>query len=122
MGKPWFNLDPTNSKDPWWLYTSIINTNTANMLKNDHDIICYVLVHDNDVRGEFYRVSTWLKNDPNRYLFIKYEYNWGFSKLFKDMNEGDIIHTDLNNKFKVYNCRFLSQSQNQFCKILERIN
>jgi hypothetical protein len=33
MDKPWFNLDPNNFDDRWWLYTSIVDTKKASMEK-----------------------------------------------------------------------------------------
>jgi hypothetical protein len=120
MYKPWFTLNPNNSKDRWWLYTSITDTKTASIIKSDVDVICYLILQDCDERGVFYRVSSWFKNDPNRYLSIKYHHGWIFDKPLKYMNEGDIVHT-YNNVFKVYNCRFLTCHQKEFCKILERI-
>jgi len=121
MDKPWFNLDPNNSKDPWWLYSSITDTETDSMEKNDLDIECYLILQQYNMGYVYYRLSVWFKNDPNRYKYIMYDSEWIFHKKIKDMNEGDIININ-NLKFKVYNCRFLNPNQIDKCKILERIS
>ena len=120
MEKPWFNLNPNNFDDRWWLYTSIFNTNTSKREKNDSDIVCYFILQDHNIAGKFYRVSVWFKNDPNRYMYVKYDRDWIFDKKLTDMNEGDIV-TTCTSKFKVYNCRFALPFQINLCKILERI-
>lgn len=120
MDKPWFNLDPNNLNDRWWLYTSIVDTKKASMGKNDMDIQCYLILQDHNMGGIFYRISIWYKDDPNRYVYTKFDYEWNFDKTLKDMHEGDIIGT-YGRKFKVYNCSFSAPSQLDFCKILERI-
>ena len=120
MDKPWFKLDPNNSKDPWWLYTSITDTKTASMEKNELDIQCYFIIKNYNIESIFYRVSIWFKNDPNRYTFTRYDNDWKFDKRLHEMNEGDIVNIN-NNKFKVYNCQFSEPSQIDMCKILERI-
>jgi hypothetical protein len=120
MDKPWFRLSPNDFKDRWWLYTSIIDTKSASIVKHDINILCYLIIQDYDKRGIFYRVLTWFKNDPNRYLYIKYDDDWIFDKPLKYMNVGEIVQTH-NNKFKVYDCAFLTPLQKEFCKILERI-
>ena len=116
--KPWFKLDPNNEKDPWWLYTSIVDTNIAQREQFDADILCYFIMKDYDTRGEFYRASIWYKNDPNRYTSIYTDYNWLFNKKFIDMKEGDVVCT-YSKKFNVYNCKF---SNEKVCKILESID
>lgn len=121
MEKPWLNLDPNNFDDRWWLYTSIFDTNTSKIVKNDSDIICYFILQDHNIGGKFYRISVWFKNDPNRYMYVKYDRDWIFDKKLNEMNEGDIITTFDDSKFKVYNCRFALPFQINMCKILERI-
>lgn len=120
MDKPWFKLDPNNSKDPWWLYTSITDTTTASMEKSDLDIQCYFIIQDHNMEGIFYRISVWFKNDPNRYTSTRYNNSWKFNKKLNEMNEGDIVNTFSCN-FKVYNCRFSAPSQIDMCKILVRV-
>lgn len=122
MEKPWFTLDPNNLKDRWWLYTSVTDTNKASIPKHDIDIYCYLIIQENNGKGDiFYRVSVWFKDDPNRYSFVEYENDWIFDKKLHEMKEGDIVNT-YSCKFKVYNCSFLSPLQINMCKILERID
>ena len=71
--------------------------------------------------SNFYRISTWYKNDPNRYVTIDSDYTWKFNKKLFDIKEGDIVKTD-NGKFYAYNCEFCLPEQEKFCKILERID
>lgn len=120
MEKPWFKLDPNNLSDRWWLYTSIVDTKTASMEKSDLDVECYFIIQEHNMSGIFYRISVWFKNDPNRYTYTRYDSEWKFNKKLNEMNEGDIVNT-FSCKFKVYNCRFSSPLQLDFCKILERI-
>lgn len=120
MDKPWFNLNPNNFTDKWWLYSNILDTNQASITKSNMDVICYFIIQDNNMAGIFYRVSIWYKDDPNRYQCIKYENESNFDKKLKDMREGDIVYM-FDCKFKVYNCRFSEPSQLDLCKILERI-
>lgn len=122
MEKPWFKLDPNNLKDKWWMYTSITDTKKRYIEKNDLDIQCYFIIEERNNYGDiFYRISVWFKDDPNRYLFIKYDFDWIFDKKLYEMNEGDIVNTH-KCKFKVYNCIFSSPREISRCKILERIN
>jgi hypothetical protein len=74
--------------------------------------------------GEYWRVSTWYKNDPNRYVSIILQYQWDFEKRLDEMEENEIVHliTDQNIKFKVKLCKFTyNLEQSKYCKILERI-
>lgn len=123
MNKPWFKLNPNNNSDRWWLYTSIINTKTAQIEKKDTDIICYLIIQDynNNTKSVFYRISTWYRNDPNRYTTIYTDYTWKFDKKLCDIKEGDIVSTG-DEKFNAYNCNFCLPEQKEFFKILERIN
>ena len=122
MNKPWFNLDPNNINDRWWLYTSITDIKLASTIKADVDVLCHLIIQDEDSRGQFYRISTWYKNDPNRYVSIKYDYNWDFDKPLKEMKEGDIITYYYYIKFKVYDCISVSGPlKTDKCKILERM-
>lgn len=120
MDKPWFKLDPNNIRDPWWLYTSIRDTKTAARFKSDRDIICYFIFKDANREGTFYRFSTWYKDDPNRYISIKKNYDWTFDKYLHEMKEGDIVH-EMDMKFIVNDCSFCLDFQKDSCKILERI-
>lgn len=121
MEKPWFNLDPNNSRDRWWLYSSIKNINTAKNDKNDNNILCELIIQDiNSLGTIFWRRSTWYKDDPNRYLNNIYDNEWPYSKILVDMEKGDII-TKYGIKFKVHNCEYAFPDQSDFIKILERI-
>jgi hypothetical protein len=120
--KPWFKLDPNNYKDRWWLYSSIVNTQTHKLEKKDKDIICQFIIQDKNNDGiDFWRCSTWYKDDPNRYLHTIYENDWKFDRPLQNMKEGDITVQN-NNIFKVYNCSFSHPDQVDFSKIFERIN
>lgn len=119
MDKPWFNLDP-NNMNRWWLYTSIVDTKKASMEKTIMDVRCFLILQDNNMGGIFYRVCVWYKDDPNRYVYTSFDYEWCFDKTLKDMHEGDIVETH-GRKFKIYECRYSHPSQLDFCKILERI-
>lgn len=122
MDKPWFKLNPNNFSDRWWLYTSIVNTKTAQIEKKDTDIICYFIIQDynNNINSVFYRTSVWYRDDPNRYLIIDSDYTWKFNKKLRDIKKGDIVITG-DEKFNAYNCNFCLPEQQEFCKILERI-
>ena len=120
MERPWFNLDPNNLYDRWWLYSSIIDTKKHKATKFITDIQCYLVLQEQDMNGIFYRITTWYKDDPNRYQCRKYDKEIMIQKKIQDMHEGDIVDID-NMKFKIYNCRFSSPLQINFCKILERI-
>jgi hypothetical protein len=123
MEKPWFKLNPNNDKDRWWLYTSITDTKAALKQKDSSKILCHFIIKYNDNKDVKYRILTWFKNDPNRYLFIvRNNISLGFSKNLEDMVEGEIVKTDEGIKFEVYDCRFNEQNQNFVCKILERID
>jgi len=123
--KPWFKLDPTNFSDRWWLYTSIKNHKSTLVPKTDEDIECHFIIQDCNASGTvtIYRISTWYKNDINRYLNIGYDLNWFFDKKLCEMMEGDIVMYDGRHKYKVYNSKFTSQDlyYRDYCKILVRI-
>ena len=118
--KPWFKLNPNNIRDPWWLYSSIRDTKAAANYKTYYDIICYLIFQDSSTSKSFYRVSTWYKNDPNRYLSVKTNIEWALSKIPREMKEGDIVY-EFDMKFRVYDCPFSEESQQFLYKILERI-
>ena len=74
--------------------------------------------------GNYWYFSTWYFDDPNRYNSKVYDSDpWIFNKELTDMKQGEIIY--LTNspdiKFIVYYCKFSSQCQLDYCKILERI-
>lgn len=121
INKPWFKLDPNNFSDRWWLYTSIVDTETAKIQKTEADVLCYLIIQDHNISSAFYRISTWYKNDPNRYVTIDSDYTWKFNKKLIDIKEGDIINIE-NGKFYAYNCKYVLPHQKEFCKILERID
>lgn len=116
MYKPWLKLDPNNIKDRWWLYTSIVNTALAAKNKTEDEILCHFIIEDHYMNNKFYRLSTWYKNDPNRYLSIVYDINWAFDKSLNEIKEGDIITKEKLN-FKARHCIFKKDK----CIILERI-
>ena len=66
MEKPWFQLDPNNEKDRWWLYSSIRDTRTAAIPKMYNNISCHMVIKYTNNPTEIYRISTWFYNDPNR--------------------------------------------------------
>ena len=117
--KPWFELDLNNFSNNWWLRSDIKNTNYMAIYKNPADVLCHFIIQDTNNMGHiFYRFSTWYQNDPNRYSYINYANEWPFTKSLKEMKEGDIV-TDTNMKFNVFECPFATNSQRDFCKILE---
>ena len=120
MDKPWFKLDPNNLLDRWWLYTSITDTKIASQPKSNDDIICFLVIQDHNIGGDFYRISKWYKNDPNRYVIKVNNLNWIFDKRLVDMKEGEIV-TRFPYKFQVYNSKFCDANQKKYLKILERI-
>lgn len=121
MENPWFNLDPNNSKDKWWLYTSITDTKSASIDKFETDIICYLIIQEHNSEKVFYRISVWFKDDPNRYIAIKNEFDYKFDKKLSDMNEGDMVNI-YSSSFKVYNCKFSLPKNFDFLKILVKID
>ena len=123
MEKPWFKLDPNNEKDRWWLYSSIKNTKTALIPKNNNNIICHLIIKYINNQSIKYRILTWFENDPNRYLAtIRDENIIELPKKVEDMIEGEIIKTIEDIPFEVYDCKFNKENQNFVCKILERMD
>lgn len=122
MEKPWFNLNPNNFKDRWWLYSEILDRETNKKLKNEDDILCQLILQDiNDMGHVRWRVSTWYENDPNRYCDIIFGHQWPFDIELVNMKEGHIIEKN-NLKYKVHYCSFSNPNQIDYCKILERID
>ena len=99
--------------------SEIINTDTCKQPKKPKDILANIIIQDANMFGEFWYVTTWYIDDPNRYYSHVYKNDWGFNKPLTEMAVGDIVHLthDPEIQFTVYNCL----EQNKFCKILERI-
>lgn len=114
--KPWFNLNPHNERDKWWLYSSIRDTKSASINKGEQDIIGILAIQE---PNDKYIISTWFEDDPNRYLIFNRDVLWDFNKPLVQMKEGDIVSRH-NMEFVVYECRF-DGPKKDFCKILERI-
>lgn len=119
MENPWFNLDPNNLKDKWWLYTSITDTKAASIDKFETDIICYLIIQEHNLETVFYRISVWFKDDANRYIAIKNKLD--FDKKLSDMKEGDIVNI-YSSSFKVYDCKFPLPKKFDFLKIFVKID
>ena len=123
--KPCNTLNPNDFKSMWWRKTDIVDFEKYQTDKYPKNILAYKIIQDANIGGHYWYVSTWFFNDPNRYNSTIFSTNWLFNKELTDMKEGDIVYlTDYPDiKFKVYYCKFVSQSQYQvnFCKILERI-
>ena len=124
MEQPWFKLNPNNDKDKWWLYTSITNTKTAIIPKKSLNISCHFIIKyinkEDDVN---YRILTWFKNDPNRYLdVIRNDNSLTFQKKLEHMKDGEIVKNDEAIMFEVYECKFYQENKDFVCKILERID
>ena len=125
MEKPWFNLNPDDFASRWWIKSDIIDKESSQIEKTDHDINCYFIIQDcNSVGHLFWRVSEWFKNDRNRYCNNIYENQWNFNKKLEEMVPGEIVYLIDKPyiKFTVNNCSFIkNEYQLNFCKILERI-
>lgn len=124
IDRPWFQLNPNDFSTQWWRSSQIIDTNSAKIFKSDNEAICYFIIQDSNMCGEYWRVSTWYNNDPNRYSETVYQSEWNFSKSLIDMQKNDIVclNTNTNIKFKVSLCRFIRRPYDiSFCKILERV-
>ena len=67
MDKPWLQLSPNDFSTEWWCYSDIIDEN-----------ICCFIIQDCNIGGEYWRVSTWYNNDPNRYMQLLFETQWNF--------------------------------------------
>ena len=123
IDRPWFQLNPNDFSTQWWRSSQIIDTNSAKLTKTDNDVICYFIIQDSNICGEYWRVSTWYNNDPNRYSTIMGQSTWNFSKPLILMKENDIVYLNTNPtiKFTVNNCKFSDTEQQDYCKILERV-
>lgn len=119
--KPWFDLSPNDFTERWWRITEIID---ENINPNIDDIMCYFIIQDGNMGGNFWYTASWYLNCPNRYTYTLYKNTWFFDKQMKEISEGDIISLKdkPNIKFKAYNCKHVFKEQIKYCKILERIN
>jgi hypothetical protein len=121
--RPWLQLNPNDFSTQWWRSSHIIDANNAKIVKSDNEVICYFIIQDSNMCGEYWRVSTWYNNDPNRYSTVLGQTNWNFSSSLIAMKENDIVYLNHNPniKFKVNLCRFSEDNQKDYCKILERV-
>jgi hypothetical protein len=97
VSKPWLELSP--NKGNWWI--SSINLRPT-LKNNKKDILCYYIIQDCNMSGEYYRVFTWYKYDNNRYFEIKRPHNWDFKEDFINFNNNDVLLNKYNNKYKVF--------------------
>ena len=122
--KPWILLDPNDFNSMWWRKDDIVDNTKCQFKKDPKELVAYHIIQDGNMGGNFWYFSTWFFNDANRYNLIIYDSDpWPFNKELTDMKQGEIIY--LTNspdiKFIVYYCKFSSQCQLDYCKILERI-
>jgi len=123
MDKPWFQLNPNNENDKWWLYTSITDTNKALITKEIKNLVCHIIIKCYKEENINYRIISWFKNDPNRYLTVLKNYeNWFFFKNIEDMMDDEIIMSKQGIMFKVYECKYENLDPNFVCKIFEKID
>lgn len=94
--KPWLELFP--GKGDWWI--SSMNMRPTPRHKKQ-DIICYYIMQDCNMSGEYHRVFTWYKCDSNRYFEIKNHQNWDFNEDFVNFKNDDVVLNKYNNKYKV---------------------
>jgi len=118
--KPWFHLSPNEFTERWWRVTEIVDENAKPI---DDDIMCYFIIQDGNMSGNFWYLTSWYINCPNRYTSVLYPSTWKFNKKMKDISEGDIVSLkeNPNIQFKAYNCKLVFEEQMEYCKILERI-
>ncbi len=114
VSKPWLEL---SQKGNWWISSMNLKPTSKN---NKNDILCYYIIQDCNMGGEYYRVFTWYKCDNNRYFEIKspkncnFSQKWDFNENFINFNNDDIIFNKYNNKYKVI-------VKNECIKILELV-
>lgn len=120
----WFLLDPNDFQSKWWKNNEIVDPNKFNDNKELKDILAVYIIQDGNMGGNYWYVSKWYSNDPNRYNRILFQNNWPFNKELTQMKPGDIIYLLDNSdiKFNVYYSNFALPNQKKFCKILQRIN
>ena len=124
MEQPWFKLNPNVYEPSWWLYSDIIDNDCCQTIKTDDNILCYLILQDCNQGGHYWRVSTWYKNDPNRYSSILSENCWKFQKQLTEMKENETVHLRTNTyiRFKVHYSKFTNtEQQREYFKILERV-
>ena len=122
--KPWILLDPNDFNSMWWRKDEIVDIQKYHLNKYSKDILAYNIIQDGNMGGNYWHFSTWYFDDPNRYNSrVDDSDPWIFNKELTDMKQGEIVY--LTNypdiKFMVYYCKFSSQFQLDYCKILERI-
>lgn len=122
--KPWILLDPNDFNSMWWRKDEIVDMKKYHLKKYPKDIVAYNIIQDGNMCGNYWHFSTWFFDDPNRYNSrVDDSDPWIFNKELTDMKQGEIVY--LTNspdiKFMVYYCKFSSQFQLDYCKILERI-
>jgi hypothetical protein len=123
MDKPWFLLNPNDHRDFWWLYTSITDTKKALITKELKNLLCHLIIKCYEGQNVYYRILSWFKNDPNRYLSILRNYeNWFFNKNIEDMKEEEIVTSLQGIMFKVYECKYDNSDPNFVCKIFEKVD
>lgn len=120
MSKPWFQLNPNEWLDRWWKTTELIDETQQ---PEENDIECHFIIQDCSMCGNFWHVSSWYFNCPNRYYSTVYKSDWFLHKNLSEILEGDVVYlldnTDI--KFKAYNSPYIFDEQSKFCKILVRI-
>lgn len=121
--KPWTLLDPNDFKSMWWRKNHILDINMCQYEKEPKDILAYYIIQDGNMAGNFWHITSWYINDPNRYNHIICENEWPFNTQLINMKPSDIVYLTENPdiKFNVYYSDFGSSNQKEFCKILERI-
>lgn len=121
--EPWLLLDPHDLT--WCRTTEIIDYEKAEINRQLQDSLAYIIIQDtNMIGGIFWYVNAWYMDDPNRYAFLYFRNNWPFNKELIEMNHDDIVFlADFPNiKYKVNNSYFGLPDQQNFCKILTKIN
>ena len=121
----WFTLDPNDFSNCWWRKNNIVDE--AIRYLDDETIMCYYIIQDGNMGGNYLHIVKWYINNRNRYTEIINETHWFLNKRLEDINNGDIVYTiynpyEKNNiRFKAYNCPFANEEQQKYVKILERI-
>jgi hypothetical protein len=122
--KPWSLLELNDFQSMWWRKNEIIDNDKFPLNKEPTDILAYIIIQDGNMAGIYWHTSTWYINDPNRYNSMIFESDWPFNKELIDMKPGDIVYLKENPEiqFNVNYSNFGLPNQQEFCKILERIN
>jgi hypothetical protein len=121
--KPWTLLDPNDFQSMWWRTSEIVDITICQYMKEPKDILAYHIIQDGNMGGNFWHISQWYINDPNRYNEIIWDNQWPFNIELTDMKPGNIVHLKEHPEilFNVYYSPFGTQEQQIFCKILEKI-